>query len=201
MFRDDQPTIEAWARKDALNTLDVGTFVLLSIRQQFSGLGRLLQRVKDRDMAPLWGFKREGFDYLHRKRAYLHKRCEDARFGRIWVNDLMRDYLAVPGLGLVKAGFCVQLLTGEAGCMDMHNLERFGMNEREFNIPKRKDVDEQLREVDKAIENYLYTCDRYGGSVQLWDGWCHWVAETYSTYEDADDVSRRHVTYLMGESQ
>ena len=113
----------------------------------------------------------------------------------------MRDYLAVPGLGLVKAGFAVQLLIGEAGCMDMHNLARFGIEEREFVIPARRDPVEQLAVIDEAIEHYLYTCEAYGGSEKLWDGWCRFVAETYRTYRDADDVSQRHVYYLTGEAQ
>ncbi len=199
MYRKDQWAIESWAARDSYNTLDVGTFVLLTIRQQFSGVGRMLDKVRVGDYGPLWGFKYRGFEYLREKREYLHQRVNAARRGKIWVNDLMRDYLAVPGLGLVKAGFAVQLLTGEAGCMDMHNLERFGINERDFDIPARKDPDEQLRVIDECIENYLHTCDAYGGSEMLWDGWCHWVADTYRTYQDAEDVSRRHVTFLTGE--
>jgi hypothetical protein len=200
MFRDDQPRIEAWASESEDHTLDVGLFVLLTIRQQFGGIGKLLERVRAGDHQPLWGFKQAGYVYLREKRRYLYVRAQQARAGTIWVNDLMRDYLAVPGLGLVKAGFCVQLLMGEAGCMDMHNLARFGIEDREFNIPVRKDPDAQLREIDTAIEHYLWTCERYGGSEKLWDGWCRFLAETYRTYSSADDVSRRHVTYLMGET-
>ena len=198
MYAKDQPEIELWARADALNTLDVGIFVLLTIRMQFGGIGRQLQRVRAGDTAPLWGFKAEGAAYLREHAAYLHERCEDARNGRIWVNDLLRDYLAVPGLGLVKAGFCVQLLIGEAGCIDMHNLARFGLEASEFDIPKRKDPDTQLRVINESIEHYLWVCETLGGSEQLWDGWCEFVANTYKTYDDAEDVSRRHVTYLVG---
>jgi hypothetical protein len=198
MYKRDQAEIEAWARLDARNTLDVGTFVLLTIRQQFGGIGRMLQRVRAGDVAPLWGFKLKGFEYLVKHAEYLHKRAEDCREGRIYVNDLMRDYLAVPGLGLVKAGFVVQLLVGEAGCMDMHNLARLGMQAAEFDIPKRRDPAEQLAMIDEAIEHYLWVCEEFGGSEALWDGWCEFVAATYKTYRDAEDVSRRHVTYLSG---
>lgn len=198
MYAKDQAEIEAWARKDWRNTLDVGIFVLLTIRMQFGGIGRQLQRVRAGDEAPLWGFKAEGAAYLREHAEYLHERAEDARQGRIWVNDLLRDYYAVPGLGLVKAGFVVQLLIGEAGCIDMHNLARFGLEAKEFDVPKRKDPDEQLRVIDECIEHYLWTCEMLGGSEQLWDGWCEFVANTYKTYDDAEDVSRRHVTYLTG---
>ena len=126
------------------------------------------------------------------------KRAEDCREGRIFVNDLMRDYLAVPGLGLVKAGFVVQLLVGEAGCMDMHNLARLGLDPDEFDIPKRADPEEQLLVINECIAHYLYMCEKFGGSEHLWNGWCEFVAETYRTYDDAEDVSRRHVTYLSG---
>lgn len=198
MYARDQAEIEAWARLDWRNTLDVGIFVLLTIRMQFGGIGRQLQRVRAGDTAPLWGFKAEGAAYLREHAKYLHERAEDAREGRIWVNDLLRDFLAVPGLGLVKAGFCVQLLVGEAGCIDMHNLARFGLEAAEFDIPKRKDPDEQLRVIDEHIAHYLWTCEKLGGSEALWDGWCEFVANTYKTYDDAEDVSRRHVRYLAG---
>jgi hypothetical protein len=199
MYATDQPAIEAWARQSPANTCDVGVFVLLTIRMQFGGIGRQLQRVRAGDTAPLWGFKAEGAAYLREHAEYLHERAEDAREGRIWVNDLMRDYLAVPGLGLVKAGFVVQLLIGEAGCIDMHNLARFSLEAKEFDIPSRRDPDEQLRVIDEAIEHYLRVCEMLGGSEQLWDGWCVFVGNTYKTYEDGEDVSRRHVTYLVGE--
>ena len=199
MFARDQREIELWASMSPERTLDVGTFVLLTIRQQFSGVGRMLERVRKGDAAPLWGFKFEGYRYLTVNRDYLYKRAFDCRNGRIWVEDLLRDYLAVPGLGLVKAGFVVQLLTGEAGCFDMHNLDRFGLNSTDFKIPSRQDPDAQLREINAAVEWYVQLCEDYGGSEALWNGWCQHVAETYRTYEDAEDVSRRHVTYLIGE--
>lgn len=199
MFARDQREIELWASMSAERTRDVGTFVLLTIRQQFSGVGRMMERVRRGEVAPLWGFKLDGYRYLTAKRDYLHKRVADCRRGRIWVEDLLRDYLAVPGLGLVKAGFAVQLLVGEAGCFDMHNLDRFGLNSTDFNIPTRTDPDAQLREINAAVEWYVQLCEDYGGSEMLWDGWCHWVAEQYRTYEDAEDVSRRHVTYIKGE--
>ena len=198
MYAKDQAEIEAWARQNWRNTVDVGTFVLLTIRMQFGGIGKQLQRVRDGDHDPLWGFKLKGYLYLRRHAQYLHERAEDCRQGRIWVNDLMRDFLAVPGLGLVKAGFCVQLLVGEAGCIDMHNLARFKLTPDEFDIPSRKDPDEQLRVINESIEHYLWVCETLGGSEALWDGWCEFVANTYKTYRDAEDVSRRHVTYLAG---
>jgi hypothetical protein len=198
MYARDQREIEEWARKDWRNTVDVGTFVLLTIRMQFGGIGKQLQRVRNGDLDPLWGFKHAGWLYLRKHGQYLHERAEACREGEIWVNDLMRDFLAVPGLGLVKAGFCVQLLVGEAGCIDMHNLARFGLEAAEFDIPSRKDPDEQLRVIDEAIEHYLWVCETLGGSESLWDGWCGFVADTYKTYRDAEDVSRRHVTYLAG---
>lgn len=198
MYARDQRQIEMWAGRNPDNTLDVGTFVLLTIQQQFSGVGRQLERVRAGDLTPLWGHKRAGYEYLREKRFYLWHRSVEAREGRIWVNDLLRDYLACPGLGLVKAGFVVQLLTGEVGCLDMHNVERFSLSDRDFKIPKRKDVDEQLRVVDEYIAHYLWMCERCGGSERLWDGWCNYVGELYTTWESGDAVSRAHVDYLIG---
>ena len=198
MFVDDQMEIETWAARSPQNTLDVGTFVLLTIRQQFSGVGRMLERVRAGEVAPLWGFKLDGYRYLKVHKKYLHERVRDCRRGKIWVEDLLRDYLAVPGLGLVKAGFAVQLLTGEAGCFDMHNIDRFGLQAADFTIPSRVDPDAQLREINTAVDWYVQLCEDYGGSEMLWDGWCHWVADQYRTWDSGENVSRAHVKFLKG---
>jgi hypothetical protein len=190
--------VEDWA-DNPIRVADVITMVLLSIRMQWSGVGTQMCDVRENGEASkcLWGFKRNGYRYVQAKKTRLFARVQACRNGDIWVEDLMRDLLRVPGLGMAKAGFVVQLLTGEAGCMDMHNIERFGLKPDTWAVRKYKAVDKQLREVDEKIAHYLDLVDACGGTEVLWDEWCEYVAASYSTFHNADDVSRRHYIYLL----
>jgi hypothetical protein len=73
MFKEDQASIERWC-KNPDKFLEVGTMVLCSIRMQWVGVGRQLEKVRRDgvDAAPLWGFKREGYVYLRDNRSYLY---------------------------------------------------------------------------------------------------------------------------------
>jgi len=127
----------------------------------------------------------------------LYSHVRDYRAGRIWLDDLMREFVKVPGLGLPKAGFLAQLLTGHAGCLDMHNIERFGLDPSVWMIRPRRDPAAQVREIDDKIALYLKLIDACGGSEKLWDEWCEWLNDSVGTFHNADDVSRRHWIYLL----
>jgi len=198
MYATDQARIERWC-KNPDKLLDVGTMVLLSIRMQWVGVGNQMIDVRKNGSKSkcLWGFKRDGYIYLRDNRKRLYQHVRDYRAGRIWLDDLMREFLKVPGLGLPKAGFLCQLTVGDGGCLDMHNLERFGLDASTLIIPKRRNVSEQMQVIDDYISHYLHTCLACGGSEKLWNDWCHWLNDRVSTFDGAEDVSRRHWEYLI----
>lgn len=198
MYREDQSRIERWCKNpDKLVT--VGTMVLLSIRMQWVGVGTQMASVRELgvDSPTLWGFKRDGYVYLRDNKAKLYDAVKDYRAGRSWLNDLMREFLKVPGLGLAKAGFLCQLVTGDAGCLDMHNIEKYQLDARHLNVPKRKLMADQVQATDDSIAFYLDLCERCGGSEKLWDEWCNLLNDKVGTFHNADDVSRRHWIYLL----
>ena len=198
MYKQDQARIERWCDSpEKFHT--VATMVLLSIRMQWVGVGTQMASVRrmGADSACLWGWKKTGWCYVRDNRAKLFERTQMYNNGEIWLDDLMRVYLKVPGLGMAKAGFLCQLLTGDGGCLDMHNVERFGLKPNVWNIRRRKDVAAQIREVDDKISLYLSLCESCGGSEKLWDEWCELLNERVSTFHNADDVSRRHYIYLL----
>lgn len=200
MYDQHQWRVEYFAARNASNTVDVLMMVLLSIRMQWSGVGMQMESWRERGLSSefLWGFKRKGALYIHRNRERLFQRSNSARNGEIWVEDLMRELLKVPGLGMVKAGFACQLLIGEVGCLDVHNINRLGLKASEWYVRKYKDIDKQLREVDEKIATYMHLIDECGGTRKLWDDWCEHLASNSKAYKDAEDVSLRHVTYLTG---
>lgn len=198
MFHTDQALVEDWCDSPE-RLVSVGTMVLLSIRMQWVGVGNQMADVRANDDKSicLWGFKREGYRYLVANRKRLWSRVRACRDGDIWVEDLVREFLKVPGLGLAKAGFLTQLTTGECGCLDMHNVERFGLTPADWHIRPRVDPQKQLVEVDEKIELYMGLVDECGGPGNLWNDWCHHLADTVSTFDGAGDVSRRHYIYLL----
>lgn len=195
MYARDQAAIQRWCKNEDKLVL-VGTMVLLSIRMQWVGVGNQLKRVVSGDWTPLWGWKREGYEYLVRERKVLYHTVRDLRAGRISERAFLRQWLKVPGLGLPKAGFVMQLTCGKGGCLDMHNIERLGLDARVWTVPKRRDVWDQMRVIDETINRYLSLCRECGGSENLWNEWCGHVASRVGTLKDGDEVSRRHYEYL-----
>lgn len=94
----------------------------------------------------------------------------------------------VPGLGLVKAAFAVQMLYNELGCIDTHNL-------RMHNIDKNAVVGK----TKAKRANYL-KIQAVKSSESWWTDWCNVVAKRFPRqYESADYVSRLHTIAVIGD--
>jgi len=88
----------------------------------------------------------------------------------------------VPGLGMVKAAFTVQMLYNELGCIDTHNLRMLGLD-RNAVSGKSKRKREQYLQIQSVRS-----------SEQWWNDWCDFVATKYpARYSDGEQVSRLHV--------
>lgn len=93
------------------------------------------------------------------------------------------------GMGLAKAAFAVQLTRGELGCLDTHNVKRFGID------PK---VATARKQSAKAREAYL-KAQQVMTSEEWWNTWCNYVAERYSNiYQSGDEVSALHASAIIG---
>ena len=198
MFNPDQQRVQEWCCNPR-RFVGVGTMVLLSIRQPWATVGEQLRevRLEGAKAQGLWGFKSSGYEYLQLHKDALYAKVRDVRAGRREVSSMLRHFLKVPGLGLAKAGFLAQLTTGTAGCLDSHNLERFGLQGESFRIRRRATDAAQIQEIDDKISFYLAICDACGGARLLWDEWCHYVYHRRTQFRSAEDVSRRHYTYLL----
>jgi len=98
------------------------------------------------------------------------------------------------GFGLVKAGFVIQLVYGLCGCLDTHNLRKYGVKKNSFNKFKTRKTIAGRR---TFIARYVTLCYQLGGPSVLWDKWCEYVAERQPTrYDDAEHVSRLHCECL-----
>lgn len=102
--------------------------------------------------------------------------------------EALHDELcSIQGFGPAKAGFVVQIATGELCCLDRINSRRLqGITEHEILnlMPQRVNGPEEYREV----------CRRFDGR-QLWADWCSIVGDR-TGFSGGTEVSRFHVAFI-----
>ena len=192
MFSTHQKDIGKFARKSPDNTARVILVDMLSIQQQWDQVGRQVLDVKANGIKSkyLFGSKRKGWAYILANKKQLHQ----AIFSKTMpLAEKLLAVASIPGIGIVKAGFVLQLCIGKVGCLDVHNLKRFGLKASAFKLGKVK--------YDTALGKaklYIKLCEELGGCKYLWDSWCELLAEKYPTkYKNAQHVSRLHRDYVM----
>ncbi len=189
-FEKDCLDIAGAARANLGVFFDVGCLVLLSIRQPWQGMPAQLRDVKakGRDSAYLFGFKRDGFDYLTAQAPRLQA-IANATHASGDLDAAIRAYLEIPGLGIVKASFLAQMTIGQGACLDTHNLVRLGLPETAFRTPKTLSG----AAIDKRIAAYNATWQAVGDSAFWWNSWCDYLAtRTRNAFESGDAVSKTH---------
>jgi hypothetical protein len=193
MFAEHQPLIREYAMQSADHTADVGYFVLATIQQQFSVVRESYWDMKDKglDSKFAWGSKAAGMKRIQATKEGIYKDM----FGHSLSNgELLLSIASIPGLGLVKAGFYIQLCTGCMGCLDVHNLKRFGLDRKTFLVPESLSWETALGKANM----YLQTIEKCGGSEYLWDSWCDYIAALYpKKFRNGEHVSQCHVDYLI----
>jgi len=99
----------------------------------------------------------------------------------------------VPGLGMVKAGFVMQMMFGRVGCIDVHNLRRLDIAPSVLTMSKKVKPDTRK----KKIEAYIDACKKRRCSW-LWDSWCNLIAKKDpKRWTDGEHVSMVHYEYLV----
>lgn len=192
MYARDARLIQRYAQSSPEALQDVVTFVLVSIRNPIEKLPDFCDDVRRRGKASryLWGSKRSGFEYWDRNASRLYREAQ-ALHAADDTLGLLLLFRTVPGLDLPKAGFCLQLAYGRAGCLDSHNLARFGLKASSFRT-SGKLSEEAIRR--KAL-HYLDVIERLGGCAALWDSWCAYVASrrpaTFAQTDILSDLPRR----------
>tara|TARA_Y100000015_G_scaffold28281_1_gene27499 strand:- start:77 stop:700 length:624 start_codon:yes stop_codon:yes gene_type:complete len=198
MFNYINPKINAFALASPDNLADVVAMVVLSIQQPWHSVGQQMQDYKKVGINSrfIWGNKKRTIQYLNKKKHVLfgsflavlnsNKSIEDKN------KSLLGLLLHVPGLGLAKAGFVIQLVVGQVGCIDSHNIKKYGVKESILRIPTN--ASPRLRA--KKIEDYVALCASIG-CASLWDNWCNLIADKQPKhFINGDHVSRVHLDYL-----
>jgi len=173
MFSTHQSTIADFALGSNVGLERTFRLVFLSIRQPFHSMAKQMRDVDENGLQSpyLFGWKRDGLAFVRANASALRDKLKavPAGYGDA---DTLLQIASVPGLGLVKAGFVLQLACGAVGCLDTHNLQRFGLNANAFKYGAG--ASDALKR-KKALA-YLDACWRAGGCESLWNGWCEHVA-------------------------
>jgi hypothetical protein len=195
MFATHAAAIREWAAFDPERWYACAAFVQCTIQQPlWRAVGDTQKVLRARTLRArnldsiLWGFKRSA---LEDARYSMPALCTLAANGAD--RDTLLEHAArIHGFGLPKAGFLLQLTTGESACLDTHNLTRFNINPNAFRFGERA----RGRTLQAKVALYHATIDTLGGSAGLWDSWCEYVAPRDKRYRDAFHVSALHCEAL-----
>lgn len=190
MFRTDQPICAELAQRTTGGTADVLKLALLSAQIPFWQTALALQGARSQNWSGIpnvTALKRAGCDWIDQNAETV---CVMA--WNVPTAELMERLLKCPGLGLVKAGFAVQMLTGQAGCLDTHNKKL-------YNVTRAMVEPDYRYAIQPQIARYLKRCETLGGAEVLWDQWCQYVAAVEpKRWANAEDVSRFHWEAIDG---
>ncbi len=200
MFNTHCKKIQAYSQESADNLASVILMVSLSIQQNWAGVGAQLDDVKKykHESKFLWGNKRKTYKYVQAKKHLMFNQylavLASSKSDKEKAFSLMKIFLRIDGLGMVKAGFVCQLSAGLVGCIDLHNIRLYGIKESEISLSKSVKSDKLRRQ---KIEKYISICHDIG-TDKLWDNWCNHLATTNKHWRDGHHVSEVHYTYLRG---
>jgi len=199
MYITHAKAIQNYAKQSSDNLVNVITMVVLSIQQPWLSVGDQMADVKQNglDSKFLWGNKRKAYTYITKRKDFIHNQylavINSSKSDDDKAYSLMNIFLRVEGLGMVKAGFVCQLSAGLVGCIDLHNIRLYGIDEKVLKLPKSLKT-KTLR--DDRINKYISICHNIG-TENLWDTWCDYLSTKSPKWSDGFEVSKVHYDYLM----
>jgi hypothetical protein len=177
------------AMRASLNTFKRGVmFAILSARVQFPRVPDQCEELAKVGAKAkcLWGHKYGAYVYLEEHGAALwHGVCNE-RDSEQALYLLTR----IPGLGIVKAAFILQMLGHDIACLDVRNIIRDSRDPRAYRSDAREKASPAWR---KKIARYVETTR--GKAEHYWDTWCEEVAKDYGS--TAEHISRDHVNAIV----
>lgn len=120
MYATHNPTIANAMRESPALFLHGALFAICSIRQPITAVPDQLERVMAGDLGPLFGHKLDAHAYLMDHVPTLFR---DVLASRTNVNRIA-VLCCVPGLGIVKSAFVLQLMGYDVACLDSRNVKR-----------------------------------------------------------------------------
>ena len=182
------------------NLVSVFRFCFVSIRKPISSC---LYQIEDIEIngiqsKHLFGSKRKGLEYVIKNKEALLNGLLEIKARNM--DDLARTIdavyfvMQVPGLGMVKASFVLQMLGFNVACLDSHNLKRLGLDIKEMKVPNTLRPETKIKKITKYVK-----LTRIKGTEWYWDTWCHYVAGNIANKALAtgEAVSEFHVKCVI----
>ena len=200
MYQLHNPMVRKFSHRSARNLELTIAFVFASIRVQTSRLPDLMAEYRKKGLKSswIWGNKITGLAYTrkHRNRLFIRMMRILKAKKKDCDLELLMLFLEIPGLGLPKAGFVVQLVAGKAGCMDVHNLRKHLPEiDASRGTPNyfQTSGNSDATKLRKAIE-YLDLTKSLGGPKVMWNEWCTDRSSDYPVHFPTPfDVSAVHM--------
>tara|TARA_B100000470_G_C19743240_1_gene370208 strand:- start:232 stop:924 length:693 start_codon:yes stop_codon:yes gene_type:complete len=206
MYKTHGINCQVFSQRSADNLFKTVMMASSSIKQPWSSIGKQLKDILSNgaDSEYLFSFKRETYLYMvshkHKVHAQLLAVINSKKTDADKASSLMNVYLKVPGLGLAKAGFLCQLTAGLVGCMDSHNIKRYGVDPKTMRLNNKPKGKKALDSNTRKVLNYIDMCHDYG-TENMWNSWCSHIAtkdkQAKEFWQDANHVSEAHYTYLI----
>lgn len=201
MYKDHMPAIRDAMRADVEVFKRGVMFAVCSIRQPTINVPDQLGILFDGEEGenPLFGHKFKAWEYINdnSRCAYLWSKLN--LFASLSAGGPM-DYphsgateaallalLDVPGLGIVKSAFILQLMGFDVACLDSRNVKREGRKHDAF--ATHGYTPERLR--PKVVK---YLDETYGKAEHYWDAWCWDVAAAYD--RTPEEISALHLSII-----
>lgn len=198
MFRSHQPLISAYAKSSPDAMHDVMVFVLCTIQQALHTVPMAMDSIRKEGAESrfIWGFKRKAYENLVENKEAIYRQSmalyDAFPNPDIATRELLMYFANIDGFGLAKGAFCVQLIFGLCGCIDSHNVARFGLNPTEFKASRFKAA-KQYATKYQFLDTYIDLVELCGGCERMWDEWCEYVYESNKVfYRSAQHVSAIH---------
>jgi hypothetical protein len=184
MYREHAPVIAAYMRENAFQFVRGCMFAICSIRQPVLKVPDQLDALYNEEGEnPLFGHKLDAWAYLSANGEAVFRDVYAAKDIPAAILILCR----VPGLGIVKAAFVLQLAGFDVACLDSRNITREGRNPRAYRSDGGK------TKTGKAWERKIarYCAEVSGKAAEYWDAWCIDVANAYK--RTPEDISALHL--------
>lgn len=152
----------------------------------------------------VYGFKKDSVAHIWANRERLYNDIKGMG------NDVvkMHQYIVqnIGGLGPVKGGFVVQLITGKLGCLDLHNVNLYSQYAKHYknrSLYNAIDPANYSKKDQKSIDGYLRVLDKLekegANTAKLWDIWVNYVAVNYATDATAYSTSGKMAGHTVSE--
>ena len=196
MYKRDNKKIAEFILQDADNTVIGITFVLGTIQNALSNVGKFMDGVANEGADSIaMTMKRNGYLYAVEHKHVLHEALKAAvkHNDPVGAIDVLTN---VPNLGIVKAAFVAQLVGLDVACLDSHNLDRLGLDRAALRFAKTVKPETKR----KKIQDYVHLTQVTGGTEYWWDTWCNYVAGNRGNKKltTGDMVSKYHADCIIG---